>query len=154
MSLGLVGYTERETSNGDSIPKTAVQYIENHDHERFICNFGLRNPDEAGNPLFVEGDRSRWFMLQPYLIGLAMSKGVPMLWQGEEFAENYFLPDIGAGRVGLLRSLRWDLFYDDAGHGIVTLVRKLLRVRRTRNHIRNGTHFFSTTGTGISLAAC
>jgi maltooligosyltrehalose trehalohydrolase len=142
MSLGLVGYTERETSNGDIVPKTALQYIENHDHERFICNFGLRNPDEAGNQLFLEGDRSRWFMLQPYLIGMAMSKGVPMLWQGEEFAENYFLPDFGAGRVGLLRSLRWDLFYDEPGHEIVILVRKLLRIRRNRAHIRNGTHFF------------
>ena len=85
LSLGLFGYTEQETSNGDVIPKTALQYIENHDHERFICNFGLTNSDEARNPLFLEGDRSRWFMLQPYLIAIAMSKGIPMLWQGEEF---------------------------------------------------------------------
>ena len=72
-----------------------------------MCNFGTYNPDEAGNPLFQEGDRGRWFMLQPYLIALLMSKGIPMLWQGEEFAENYFLPDYGEGRVALLRPLRW-----------------------------------------------
>ena len=35
-----------------------------------MCNFGLSNPDEAGNPLFLEGDRSRWYMLQPYLIAI------------------------------------------------------------------------------------
>jgi 1,4-alpha-glucan branching enzyme len=142
LSLGLFGYPEQETTNGETIPKTALQYIENHDHERFICNFGLVNPDEAGNPLFLEGDRGRWFNVQPYLIALVMSKGIPMLWQGQEFAENYFLPDFGAGRVGLLRSVRWDFFYDGAGQSIANLVRKLLRIRRARSHVRSGAYFF------------
>ena len=142
LHLGLFGYPDRETVNGDDIPQTAIQYIENHDHERFLCNFGTSNSDEAGNPLFAEGDRARWYMLQPYLIGLLMSKGIPMLWQGEEFAENYFLPDFGMGRVSLLRPMRWDFFYDDSGRPIVSLVRKLLRIRRERDHIRQGTYFF------------
>jgi 1,4-alpha-glucan branching enzyme len=92
--------------------------------------------------LFLEGDRNRWFMLQPYLIALLMSKGVPMLWQGQEFAENYFLPEFGAGRVSLLRPLRWDYFYDSAGQSIVNLVRRLLRIRRDRVQIRHGAFFF------------
>jgi maltooligosyltrehalose trehalohydrolase len=142
LCLGLFGYPEKEITNGDAIPKTGLQYIENHDHERFLCNFGMQNPDEAGNPLFQEGDRTRWYMLQPYLISLLMSKGTPMLWQGEEFAENYFLPDIGSGRVALLRPLRWDFFYDGSGQPIVSLVRKLLRIRRARSHIRRGSYFF------------
>ena len=142
LQLGLFGYPEQETTNGELIPKSALQYIENHDHERFLCNFGTYNPDEAGNPLFQEGDRSRWFMLQPYLIALLMSKGIPLLWQGEEFAENYFLPDVGEGRVALLRPLRWDYFYDGSGQPIVTLIRKLLHIRRQRAHIRQGTYFF------------
>lgn len=143
LKLGLFGYPDdRETVNGDDIPKTALQYIENHDHERFLCNFGISNPDEAGNPLFAEGDRKRWYLLQPYLICLLMSKGIPMLWQGEEFAENYFLPDFGLGRVSLLRPMRWDFFYDESGRPIVSLVRRLLRIRRRRDHIRQGTYFF------------
>jgi len=141
-SLGLFGYTEQESMNGDVIPKSAMQYIENHDHERFICNFGMNNPDEAGNPLFLEGDRNRWYMLQPYLIALLMSKGQPLLWQGEEFGENYFLPDFGAGRVALLRALRWDFFYDSSGQGLIKLIRKLLRIRKNRSQIRRGTYFF------------
>src|SRR5437016_7612766 len=141
-SLGLLGYTEQESANGDVIPKTALQYIENHDHERFVCNFGMNNPDEAGNPLFLEGDRNRWYMLQPYLIAILMSKGQPLLWQGEEFGENYFLPDFGAGRAALLRSLRWDFFYDGPGQDVIALVRKLLRIRKTRAQIRRGAYFF------------
>ena len=142
LQLGLFGYPDWETVNGDEIPKTALQYVENHDHERFLCNFGTSNPDEAGNPLFAEGDRTLWYMLQPYLIGLLMSKGIPMLWQGEEFAENYFLPDFGMGRVSLLRPMRWDFFYDESGRPIVSLIRRLLRIRRQRDHIRQGTYFF------------
>jgi maltooligosyltrehalose trehalohydrolase len=142
MSLGLFGYTEQENTNGHLIPKTALQYIENHDHERFLCNFGVSNPDEAGNPLFLEGDRNLWYMLQPYLIAILMSKGLPMLWQGEEFGENYFLPDFGAGRVTLLRALRWDYFYDTPGQRLVQLIRKLLRIRRSRAQIRRGAYFF------------
>ena len=142
LSLGLLGYPEEENTNGEVIPKTALQYIETHDHERFICNFGMNNPDEAGNPLFFEGDRNRWFMLQPYLIAILMSKGQPMLWQGQEFGENYFLPDFGAGRVALLRALRWDFFYDTPGQGLVHLVRTLLRVRRNRPQLRRGTYYF------------
>jgi 1,4-alpha-glucan branching enzyme len=142
LSLGLLGYPEQTRTNGDDIPKTALQYLENHDHERFLCNFGLTNPDEAGNPLFLEGDRSRWYMLQPYLIAMLMAKGIPMLWQGQELAENYFLPDFGAGRVAVLRPLRWDFFYDEPGRAIVTLVRKLLRIRRDRAQIRHGAYFF------------
>jgi maltooligosyltrehalose trehalohydrolase len=142
LSLGLFGYPEEENTNGDVIPKTALQYIENHDHERFICNFGTSNPDEAGNPLFTEGDRNRWFMLQPYLIAILTCKGQPMLWQGEEFGENYFLPEFGAGRVALLRALRWDFFYDPPGQALVKLVRKLLRIRRNRPQLRRGTYYF------------
>ena len=142
LSLGLCGYTEQENMNGDVIPKTALQYIENHDHERFLCNFGMSNPDEAGNPLFLEGDRNRWHMLQPYLIAILMSKGQPMLWQGEELGENYFLPEFGAGRVGLLRALRWDLFYDTPGQQLVNLVRKLVWIRKNRSHICQGAYYF------------
>ena len=142
LSLGLFGYPDQVDSNGEVMPKSALQYIENHDHERFICNFGLSNPDEADNPLFLEGDRSRWYMLQPYLIALLMSKGIPMLWQGQEFCENYFLPEFGAGRVSLLRPLRWHYFYDPPGQQIVKLVRALLRVRRNRPEVRRGAYFF------------
>src|SRR6185437_1589597 len=90
----------------------------------------------------LEGDRRLWYMLQPYLIALLMSKGIPMLWQGQEFGENYFLPDFGAGRVSMLRPLRWDFFYDAVGQQLVQLVRKLLRIRRDRPHIRRGEFFF------------
>jgi 1,4-alpha-glucan branching enzyme len=137
--FGLVGYPEEVTTNGDRIKKTALQYIENHDHSRFVCNFGIVNP---GNELIQAGDRSLWYKVQPYLIGLLAAKGIPMLWQGQEFGENYFLPESGLGRVVMFRPLRWDYFYDPIGKSVISLVRKLVKLRRQQPQFRNGNYFF------------
>jgi 1,4-alpha-glucan branching enzyme len=142
LKLGLFGYPSEQTTNGDRIPKTALQYIENHDHERFVCNFGLLNPDEAKSPLFQEGDRRRWYKVQPYLIALLLARGVPLLWEGEELCENYFLPEFGSGRVSLLRAPRWDYFYDEYGRATIRLVRALLRLRREQEQFRRGEFYF------------
>ncbi|MGQ0680585.1 MAG: alpha-amylase family glycosyl hydrolase [Actinomycetota bacterium] len=139
---GLSGYPQTSSSNGDTVTKAALQYFENHDHERFLCNFGLRVPDPSMNYLFQEGERTEWPRVQPYLICLFTAVGVPMIWQGQEFAENYFLPDHGLGRVALLRPVRWDYFYDEAGKAIVGLLRKLAKMRNRVEQLRRGDHFF------------
>lgn len=139
-SLGLMGYVEEATHNGERLKKSALQYIENHDHSRFVCNFGLVRR-EAGE-LLCEGDRGRWYKVQPYLIALLTAKGVPMLWQGQEFMENYYVPPEGLGRVMLLRPVRWDYFYDEQGRATISLVRRLLSLRRERAQFRRGDHFF------------
>ena len=138
--LGALGYIEQTTQNGETFAKLPLQYIENHDHSRFVCEFGLRYRD--WNPLFAEGDRSQWYRLQPYLIALLAAKGIPMLWQGQEFGENYFVPDSGLGRVLLLRPLRWDYFYDAAGKSLVGLTRSLLSLRKNCAELRRGSHYF------------
>ncbi|MEK6707817.1 MAG: alpha-amylase family glycosyl hydrolase [Pseudomonadota bacterium] len=138
--LGALGYIEQATQNGETLLKAPLQYIENHDHSRFLCEFGLRQRDR--NPLFAEGDRAHWYRLQPYLIALLAAKGIPMLWQGQEFGENYFLPEDGFGRVLLLRPLRWDYFYDTAGKSLVALTRKLVNLRKDCAELRYGNHYF------------
>jgi maltooligosyltrehalose trehalohydrolase len=140
LRLGAVGYIEQATQNGEVLAKAPLQYIENHDHSRFLCEFGLRQRD--WNPLFAEGDRGCWYDLQPYLIALLAAKGIPMLWQGQEFGENYFLPEDGLGRVLLLRPLRWDYFYDPPGKNLVRLTRKLVDLRRRCEELRRGSHYF------------
>ena len=131
LRLGLDGYPGQ---------KTALQYLENHDHARFVCNFGIIHRD--ANDLFNDGDRSQWYKVQPYLIGLLTAKGIPMLWQGQEFGSNAVVPESGFGRVMLFRPVRWDYFYDEVGRALVQLVRKLLRIRRDGAQFRSGDHFF------------
>ena len=139
LRLGLDGFPTSAIHNSDTLPKTALQYIETHDHERFICQFGLNRETEG---LLKEGNRDRWYKVQPHLIGLLLAKGIPMLWQGQEFCENYWIPPEGLGRVMLLRPVRWDYFYDDIGKSTVGLTRKLLKLRRQNKEFRSGEHFF------------
>lgn len=137
--LGLAGYPTEVTTGEDHITKSALQYIENHDHARFICNFGVVS---FGNELLSEGRRDRWYKVQPYLIGLLTARGIPLLWQGQELGENYFIPTQGLGRVALFRPVRWDYFYDPIGRSLVWLIRTLTRVRRSQPQLRSGSHHF------------
>ena len=139
LCFGLSGFPREVTCNGETIRKTALQYIENHDHSRFVCNFGTRF---RGNELLGEGERNLWYKVQPYLIGLLTAKGIPMLWQGQVFGENYYIPDEGLGRVLLFRPVRWDYFYDPIGKSTIALVRRLIRIRRQQPQFRYGEHFF------------
>ena len=139
LQLGLDGYPSEVTNSGDRIEKTALQYIENHDHERFVCNFGIISSD---NVLLQKGDRDLWYKVQPYLIALLTAKGIPLLWQGQEFGENYWLPHEGWGRVKLHRPVRWDYFYDSIGKRVIALVRKLTKLRQQGSQFRRGNHYF------------
>jgi maltooligosyltrehalose trehalohydrolase len=76
--------------------------------------------------------------VQPYLIGLLMATGIPLLWQGQELGENYWIPEEGRGRIMLLRPVRWEYFYDVMGRQLLGLVRSLLRLRRTHVELRTG----------------
>jgi maltooligosyltrehalose trehalohydrolase len=142
LALGLQGFPESVVINGETLPRIALQYIETHDHSRFLAQFGLVQPDDAADPLFLVADRSRWYKVQPYLIALLLAKGIPMLWEGQELAEDYTLPGNGLGRVGLLRPVTWQYFYEDAGRRLVELTRSLLATRRGRAELARGDHFY------------
>lgn len=140
--LGLSDYPSFAATPDEQMPKLPFQYIETHDHRRFICNFGTYALDETGNPLFRAGDRSRWYKVQPHLIALLCASGIPMLWAGQELCENHELPDTGLARVAMLRPIEWDSFYDEPGRGTLRLVRALLALRKRHPHLRRGAYFF------------
>ena len=144
LQLGLNGYPSSVTAGGDTLSKTALQYLENHDHQRFICNFGNVPVDNVpGDVLLQQGDRDgKWPRIQPYLIALLTSKGTPLLSEGQEFCENYWVPDSGYGRVMLYRPVRWNYFYDTDGQPIIRLVRKLTKIRRGGAQFTDGLHYF------------
>jgi maltooligosyltrehalose trehalohydrolase len=154
--LGLITgagpFPSQAEANGEVLPKAPLQYLETHDHSRFVAQFGIRRRDEHAGNLFDEGVRANWFKLQPYLIALLTAEGVPMLWQGQELCENYVVPGGGWGRIGLERPLRWEYFYDHEGRGTVQLVRRLLRIRRNRIEFRRRGHFFYGPGHEGELA--
>ncbi len=140
--LGADGLPSEVVNAGDVLPKAPLQYIETHDQNRFVCNFGVVNNDESRNPLFDQGRRDRWYEVQPYLIGVLMGKGIPLLWQGEELCQNQTVAASSSSRVSFLRPVQWEYFYDEPGRGTIGLVRRLLRIRKDNDHIRSGEHFF------------
>ena len=144
LQLGLSGYPASVTANGDTLLKTAIQYIENHDHQRFICNFGTIPIDnDADDVLLQQGNRdNNWPKVQPYLIALLTAKGTPLLSEGQEFCENYWIPGSGYGRVMLYRPVRWNYFYDNDGQPIIRLVRKLTKIRMGGAQFSEGQHYF------------
>ena len=144
LQLGLSGYPTSVTANGDTLPKTGLQYIENHDHQRFICNFGTIPIDNEPNDMLLQqGNRDgNWPKVQPYLIALLTAKGTPLLSEGQEFCENYWIPSSGYGRVMLYRPVRWNYFYDNDGQPIIRLVRKLTKIRRGGTQFSDGQHCF------------
>jgi 1,4-alpha-glucan branching enzyme len=135
------GYPDTRLVNGIEMPVAPFQYFETHDHSRLITRFGLL-PPLGGEGDIRFGDRSNFFKLQPFAIALYTCVGVPMLWQGQELAENYTLPGGGNARISVRRGIHWEFFYDEAGQALVKLYRVLARLRRDYRALRSRNFFF------------
>jgi glycosidase len=65
-----------------------------------------------------------------------------MLWQGQELAADNVLPSRGYARIGVLRPMPWELFYDEYGRSTLSLIRRLTRLRLANSQLNSGDHFF------------
>jgi maltooligosyltrehalose trehalohydrolase len=127
-------------SSGNPVqrPVAPFQYLETHDHSQLIVFAGLVN-DSGPLP---EGNRDLFYKLQPYAIALYTCQGIPMLWQGQEFADNYNLPNDGLARVHLRRDTHWEFFYDQDGQPLIRLYRTLGQLRRSSRALRGTESFY------------
>jgi 1,4-alpha-glucan branching enzyme len=152
--MGYPSTTAAVDSAGNAVqmPVAPFQYLESHDHSQLIC---FTDPSyDAGDPI-PEGDRSRFFKLQPHAIALYTLQGIPMLWQGQEFADNSSLPDTGLARVHLQRDTHWEYFYDANGIPLISLYRRLGGLRRSVRALRSRASYYdyqqSLQGTQILI---
>lgn len=128
----LIGYPSRyrNPASGEEFPVAPFQYLESHDHSRFITRFGLEElSDPVGQPY---GNRELFYKTQPYVIALYTAKGVPMLWHGQEFAENWSVTPHRPGgyeRILYSRPLHWEYFYDASGKALIRLYRIMAALR-------------------------
>ena len=76
---------------GFATGKWPVTYVENHDHSSLVQN---------------AGGRGRWYKAQAPAISLLTSPGIVLIHNGQEFGEDYFVPESGPDRV-TPRPLRW-----------------------------------------------
>jgi maltooligosyltrehalose trehalohydrolase len=118
-------------------PVAPFQYLESHDHSQLIVFAGT-----SGSGPLPDGNRDLFYKLQPYAIALYTCQGVPMLWQGQEFADGYNLPDDGSARVHLMRQTHWEYFYDDDGKPLIRLYRRLGALRRNSRALRGTSSYY------------
>jgi len=125
--------------NPVDMPVAPFQYLESHDHSQLISFVGVTQDDPSDVPF---GDRSRFYRLQPFAIALYTCQGIPMLWQGQEFADNWTLPPSGRRRISFLRNTHWEYFYDSSGVALIRLYRILGKLRRTCRALRGRESYY------------
>jgi glycosidase len=110
--------------------KGPVTYVQNHDHSSLISQ---------------SGGRERWFKTQPAAIALLTSPGAVLLHNGQEFGEDYFIPQHGEnGRVAP-RPLRWAAHGAEGGDFIggrlFDLYSRLIHLRHEHPALRSSNFF-------------
>ena len=123
--------------NPVDMPVAPFQYLNSHDHSHLIVFAGTTSTDPLS-----PGNRSRFWRMQALAIALYTSQGIPMLWEGEEFADDYNLPDNGFARIDLRRDTHWEYFYDEYGSSLVSLYRRLGQLRRASRALRSRESFY------------
>ena len=121
------------------MPVSPFQYLESHDHSQLISFLGTTRDDSGDVPF---GNRDNFFKLQPYIIALYTLQGVPMLWEGQEFADNWTLPPSGRARISFRRDMHWEYFYDEQGTPLILLYRKLARLRANNPCLRGRSSYY------------
>jgi len=118
-----------DTHRGLEPDKVATTYLSNHDHSHLAWQAGARNGDGA----------LEWYRVQPYAIALMTAPGAPMIPNGQEFAEDYWImeDDKGTSRRIRPRPLRWDFKADSIGSAVFRLFSTLARIRLQYGGLRS-----------------
>jgi 1,4-alpha-glucan branching enzyme len=127
----------KNEAEGDSLIQSPFIYLESHDHSRLISYF----PDCASLKDYFgesQGDRYKsWYLTQPYVIALFTGQGTPMIHNGQEFGENYIIPETGMDRVLNFRFLRWENSEDKPGRFLLRLYQRLIYSRKKYPSLRS-----------------
>ncbi len=146
--------TGLDSQRGLAPDKVATTYLSNHDHSHVAWQAGV--PEGKGG--------LRWYRTQPYAIALLTAPGSPMLQNGQEFAEDYWLmeDDEGTSRRVKPRPLRWDFATDPIGSRLLTVYRQLIGIRNEHPALRSDNLYpanwetwqtrFNPEGYGVDVA--
>jgi pullulanase len=141
----------RYLKSENDVPTT---YISNHDHAHVGWKAGAK--DNVG--------AMKWYKTQPYVIALYTCPATPMIQNGQEFAEDYWIPenDEGTGRRVTPRPLHWKRKDDKYGEPLIELYKTMAQIRNKYSVLRNGAfipdywekwqNYFNPQGLGIDTA--
>lgn len=113
--------------------KVATIYLSNHDHSHVAWQAGAG--DNTGS--------LEWYRTQPYTIALLTGPGVPMIQNGQEFAEDHWImeDDRGSGRRVKPRPLRWGFVNDKLGSKLLALYHQLIQIRHDHPGLRSNNFY-------------
>lgn len=133
--------------------RVATTYLSNHDHSHVAWQAGARN--NAGG--------MEWYRTQPYAIALLTAPGTPLLQNGQEFAEDYWVmeDDRGSSRRVIARPLHWNFPQDNIGSQLLIVYKKLIELRKAHGGLRSNNFYpahwedwqmqFNAAGYGIDV---
>lgn len=145
------GFNGFKNINNTTLSVLPIQYIESHDESRLMYLLKPKTKEDMDKRIYEEHDdtgygfdyrlkNTKWWKAQPYAIGLLTSVGTPMLWAGQEFGENYGIPQTGYHRVRGMKPIHWDYFYSPNGDNLVSpliqLYRNLIKIRKSHAVLR------------------
>lgn len=118
-----------DTHSGLNTGKVATTYLSNHDHSHVTWQCGGR--DNCGS--------MQWYRTQPYAIALMTAPGTPLIQNGQEFAEDHWIPedDQNSSRRVKTRPLRWEFLDDWIGSKVYKLYQKLIAIRNAHPSLRS-----------------
>lgn len=133
-----------------------VVYIENHDHGTIVNKVG-------GSRIGTDVRPNNWFKTQPYAIALLTLPGTILIHNGQEFGDEYFVPQPDANAPDRVssRPVNWDKLNDDIGQRLFGLYKKLIEIRKNHpslrspnfdpnNYDQRNTHF-NSEGYGVDV---
>jgi hypothetical protein len=110
-----------DSGQADKPEKIPITYIETHDHAQVASN--------------AEG-QAKWYRTQPWVIALYTTTGATMIHNGQEFGDDYWLPEHdgeGGQRRVVPRPVRWNGKANTSeGNKTLALYKKLIGIRK--NH--------------------
>jgi 1,4-alpha-glucan branching enzyme len=134
--------------------RVATTYLGNHDHSHVAWQAGAQS--NSGS--------LEWYRVQPYAIALLTSPGCPMVQNGQEFAEDYWImeDDRGSGRRVMPRPLRWGFCQDPIGSQLRRVFNRLIALRKQHAALRSDNFYpanweswqtqFNPDGYGVDAA--
>ena len=142
---------QRFLSSPEKVPTV---YHSNHDHSYVAWRAGAA--ENVGS--------MRWYKIQPYVMALFTGAAVPMIQNGEEFAEDHWIPedDKGTGRRIRPRPLQWKLANDGIGKTLMKLYTRMANIRLQYPGLRSANFYpqvwdewqtqFNPQGYGIDVS--
>lgn len=113
--------------------RVATTYVSNHDHSHVAWWAGQAN--QAGG--------REWHWSQPYAMALLTAPGAPMIQNGQEFTQDYWIleDEQGGNRRVRPRPLWWSLVDEKYGKASLAAYKKLIAIRNAHPALRSSNFY-------------